>query len=123
MVCSLAEVWRYHLPIGEDYDLAYDLALLAAELNRWQSIYLFLQSLENNQTQNQSSVHFNLGIAYWQMASHSKAESYLAKALALAETEAELVSNTTDQAQVIDEHASEEIINENIEEDDSAYEV
>lgn len=123
---GLAEVWRHHLPIGEDYDLAYDLALLAAELNRWPpAIYLFLQSLENS-NQNQSAVYFNLGIAHWQLAAHSKAESYLVKALALAETE--LTPKTTDQTQVIDEQISEEIIAEHIaedidsnEEDDSDY--
>jgi RimJ/RimL family protein N-acetyltransferase len=117
---GLAEVWRYHLPIGEDYDLAYDLALLAAELNRWQSaIYLFSQSLEkSNQAQSQSSVYFNLGIAHWQMASLNKAESYLVKALALAESEAEPASESTEQIQTFDEHASEEITNEEIEDDD-----
>ena len=129
---GLAEVWRYHLPIGEDYNLAYDLALLAAELNRWQSaIDFFLQSLENNnQTQNQSSVYFNLGIAHWQMAAHSKADSYLVKALALAEAEAESVAKTTEQTPVIDEQAAEGIIDGKIEEAfdssekvDSAYEV
>lgn len=108
---GLAEVWRYHLPIGEDYNLAYDLALLAAELNRWQSaIDWFLQSLENNnQAQNQSSIFFNLGIAHWQMASHSEAESYLVKALALAEkADAELVSKTAKETLVIGEQDDDE---------------
>jgi len=108
---GLAEVWRYHLPIGEDYDLAYDLAMLAAELNRWPSaIYLFLQSLEHasqQNDQNQSTVYFNLGIAHWQMADHSKAESYLVRALALAEAAAGL--STTDQAQAVDDQASHAI--------------
>ncbi|PUA26718.1 MAG: hypothetical protein B0W54_23570 [Cellvibrio sp. 79] len=82
---GLTDVWRYHLPIGEDYDLAFDLGLLAAELNRWPSaIFLFLQSLEHsNQEHNRSVVFYNLGMAHWQMASHSKAESYLVKSLAL----------------------------------------
>lgn len=82
---GLVEVWRYHLPIGEDYDLAFDLGILAAELNRWSSaIFLFLQSLEHSaQEHNKSVVFYNLAMAHWQMASHTKAESYLEKSLAL----------------------------------------
>lgn len=112
---ALAEVWRYHLPIGEDYDLAYDLALLAAELNRWQSaIYLFLQSLQQaNRTQNQSAAYFNLGIAHWQIAAYSKAESYLVKALALAENEEKLAAESAEQTDVIAGPAANTIVGEN----------
>ncbi|MCR6650232.1 MAG: tetratricopeptide repeat protein [Cellvibrionaceae bacterium] len=118
---ALAEVWRYHLPIGEDYDLAYDLALLAAELNRWQSaIYLFLQSLQRaNETQNQSAAYFNLGIAHWQIAAYSKAESYLVKALALAENEEKLAAENAEQTDVIAEPAANTIAGENSEEQNS----
>jgi len=87
---GLREVWRFHLPIGEDYDLAFDLGCLAAELNRWSAATdWFLQSLEHlnlaqQQDQNRSSIYFNLGIAHWQLAAYSEAETYLVKALELA---------------------------------------
>lgn len=87
---GLREVWRFHLPIGEDYDLAFDLGCLAAELNRWSAATCwFLQSLEHlnlaqQQDQNRSSIYFNLGIAHWQLAAYSEAETYLVKALELA---------------------------------------
>ncbi len=139
---GLAEVWRYHLPIGEDYDLAYDLAMLAAELNRWPSaIYLFLQSLEHSRhqhqqkqqpEQNQSSVFFNLGIAHWQMAAHSKAESYLVRALNLANepqttTEEDFIESAQTSIQIETDNLNEneddfedddEDLDEDIEEDE-----
>lgn len=86
---ALNEVWRFHMPIGEDYDLAFDLGSLAAELNRWSAARdWFLQSLEHlnpaqHQAQNLCSIYFNLGIAHWQLAAYSKAESYLLDALNL----------------------------------------
>jgi RimJ/RimL family protein N-acetyltransferase len=85
---GLIEVWRFHLPIGEDYDLAFDLACLAAELNRWSAaIDWFLQSLEHinpaqRQGKNLASIYFNIGIAHWQTAAYSEAETYLLKVLA-----------------------------------------
>ena len=84
---ALGEVWRFHLPIGEDYDLAFDLGSLAVELNRWAAaIDWFGQSLERPaptqaEEQDHSSTWFNLGIAHWQLASYSQAETCLLKAL------------------------------------------
>ena len=83
----LVEVWRFHLPIGEDYDLAFDLACLAPELNRWTaSIDWFNQSLvcleaTPREGHDPSAIWFNLGIAHWQLANHSQAERCLLKAL------------------------------------------
>lgn len=99
---GLNEVWRFHLPIGEDYDLAFDLASLAAELQRWSAaIDWFLQSLEHlnpaqHQNQNLSSIYFNLGIAHWQLAAYGKAEMYLLKALELVSEESDPNQNTLD---------------------------
>lgn len=90
---ALDEIWRFHLPIGEDYDLAFDLACLATELNRWTAaIDWFNQSLEyidskEEQEYELSSTWLNLGIAHWQLANHSQAETCLLKALELAEEE------------------------------------
>ncbi|GJJ00752.1 hypothetical protein RugamoR64_12900 [Duganella rhizosphaerae] len=103
---ALAEVWRHHLPIGEDYDLAFDLAMLAGELSRWRwAIDLLLQSLEHpgqQHAQNKSAVYFNLGIANWQMAEYAKAEHYLTRAITLAPERQE------DGASAFDEDAEDE---------------
>ncbi len=100
---ALLEVWRYHLPIGEDYDLPYDLALLAAELHRWRDAVYFLgESLKPSdlQQQVQCSIYFNLGIAHWQMAMHTEADSYLERAAILApHSEAPLVGEVQEASQ------------------------
>lgn len=83
---ALGEIWRFHLPIGEDYDLAFDLACLATELSRWTvAIDWFGQSLTapDAQEYDQGSTWFNLGIAHWQLANHSQAETCLRRALEL----------------------------------------
>lgn len=87
---GLREVWRFHLPIGEDLDLAFDLATLAAELNRWPAAIAWcLQSIEHldpaqRDEQSLVSVYVNLGICHWQLAAGSEAEACLRKALECA---------------------------------------
>ncbi|NRR30247.1 GNAT family N-acetyltransferase [Oxalobacteraceae bacterium] len=87
---ALTEVWRCHLPIGEDYDLAFDLGRLAAELNRWSAaIAWFSQSLDHlnpaqRQPQNRVGIYFNLGISHWQLAAYAKAQEWLLRALEVA---------------------------------------
>lgn len=86
---ALSEVWRFHLPIGEDYNLAFDLGSLATELNRWRAAaQWFSQSLESpapaqDDEQRLSNTWFNLGICHWQSDNYSLAETCLLKALEL----------------------------------------
>lgn len=86
---ALRDIWRFHLPIGEDYDLAFDLGALAAELNRWSAaIDWFSRSLEHinpvqRQDQNLGSIYYNLGIAHWQLADYGSAETCLLRAIKL----------------------------------------
>lgn len=83
---ALSQVWTFHLPIGEEDDLAFDLATLAAAMNRWRAaIKLFQQSLADAAQQlNSCGANFNLAIACWQIAAHDEAEQYMSAASALA---------------------------------------
>lgn len=86
---ALREVWRVHLPIGEDFDLAFDLGCLAVEMNRWSAaIEWFSQSFvypdpKPRPGQHLSCVHFNIGVAHWQLAAYKEAKIHLLKALEL----------------------------------------
>lgn len=90
---ALGEIWRFHLPIGEDYDLAFDLAMLASELERWAAaIAWFRQSLDGGgaargDERSLRNVHVNLGICHAQVAAYDEAERCLLQALAEPEDE------------------------------------
>lgn len=77
---ALTRIWQMHLPIGEDYDLAFDLASTAGTMHRWGlTLQLLNESICTKGEQPESLC--NVGIAYWQLAEHEKAEKYFQQAL------------------------------------------
>lgn len=84
---ALARIWAHHFPLSSDaYDLAFDLASLAASMHRWRyAIDLFSQSLTNKGPQ--AATQANIGIAHWQLGDLDKAERALRKALVLQQAE------------------------------------
>lgn len=83
---ALNQLWLNHLPVGEQYNLAYDLGLLATKMHRWQyAISLLQESTRYHNTHSPS--HYNLGLAHWQLGQYQQAESELRKALAYRKEE------------------------------------
>ena len=95
---AIKALWKHHLPIGEDYDLAFDLATLAASMQRWQvALFLFQQSLLFSGEH--PATHFNIGMAYWQLAQGEEATHYINMAVTEHENQHASTPNpTSDQA-------------------------
>ncbi|NNF96723.1 MAG: hypothetical protein HKM94_07355 [Halobacteria archaeon] len=76
-------IWRHYVPVDEPRDLAFDLGELATRMYHWRpAAGFYLASLQYRGEH--TATHYNLAMAYWQLAQQYKAEQHLARTVALA---------------------------------------
>lgn len=83
---AVLEIWAHHFPLGAQAGVAFDLGIVAAELNRWPiAISLFKHALASTAAADDAGqTCYNLAIAHWQTANHIDAARYLQMACARA---------------------------------------